>query len=137
MKIKFLIKRNSMTDFWKPIDFKVTSHKNKHFPYCLMNTNLKVLNEQKMRRNLKFLSSAQLPRGTIRRIDMDYKEKQVHAWMNMDSSANYSSMWQDNLQNAWYKPCIFIFILTANCSVGLHRLSLILSFFKYIKWLLC
>lgn len=69
------IKRNTTTTYLKPADFKVTSHKNKHFLYCLMNTNFKILNKQKMRRNLKFLSAAQWPRGTIRRIDMDYKEK--------------------------------------------------------------
>lgn len=76
MKINCVpIKRNTMTANLKPIDFKVTSYKNKHFLYCLMNTNPKVLNKQKMRRSLKFLSASQLPRGTIRRMDMDYKEK--------------------------------------------------------------
>lgn len=64
-----------MTAYLKPIDFKVTSHKSKHFLYCLMNSDLEVLNKQKMRRNKYFLSAAQLPRGATRRMDMDYKEK--------------------------------------------------------------
>lgn len=59
-----------MTAALRTTDFKMTSHKKKHFLCYLLNTSFKHLNGQKMRMNLKYLPPTQLRKGMV----MNYKE---------------------------------------------------------------
>lgn len=63
-----------MTAALRTIDFKMTSHKKKHFLCYLLNTSFKDLNGEKTRMNLKYLPPIQLPRGIIKSMVMNYKE---------------------------------------------------------------